>query len=107
MFFGPVINKFVLSLKITEGKLKACEKGEPTFKFELSLRNDGTEAKNERVLHKDPTLPASRGCANSYSIQNVYLYNNRIAVFLNVYLPGFEGKDMRYLVVTANEFAKD
>ncbi len=107
MFFGPVINKFVLSLKTIEVKLKACENRNPIFKFELYLRNEGTDAKKERVLHKDPTLPPSRGCAESYSIQNVYLYNNHIAVFLNVYLPGLEGKDMRYLVVTANQFAQD
>jgi Predicted secreted protein (DUF2259) len=105
MFWGPIIYKYVLSLKITGVELKGCEYG--GAKFELRLKALYSKDKNDRVLHKDPTLPPSRGCVESYSMQNVYLYNNRIAVFLNVHLPGFEGKDMRYLVVTANQFAPD
>ena len=47
-------------------------------------------------------LPESRNCPHTYSIQNVYVYENRVAVFLNVYTTGFEGPDMRFLAVTGN-----
>jgi predicted secreted protein len=54
-----------------------------------------------KVLQADKKLPKSRDCPMDYRIESVYLYQQRyLAVFLNMFLPRFEGQDMRYLVVT-------
>jgi predicted secreted protein len=80
-------------------KVKGCEYTEqPLYIFELSLKDK--DADKTIILQKDNALPASRFCLTEYAIQYVYLYEDKIAVFLNTYDPGFEGPDMRYLVVT-------
>lgn len=92
-------NEYALSLKTSEVKTKACDySSDPVLKFDLILKN--TKAETEKILQTDKTLPDSRNCPLSYSIQNVYVYQNRLAVFLNVYTMGFEGPDMRFLSVT-------
>lgn len=49
--------------------------------FELTL-----ESGNEKIiLQKDERLPKSRGCVCGYGIHEVYIYKNRIAVFLHYY----------------------
>jgi predicted secreted protein len=53
-----------------------------------------------QILQKDKVIPASRQCPSSYSIEQVWHYDGKIAVFLNYYKRGFEGDDMRYMVVT-------
>lgn len=53
-----------------------------------------------RILQHDTRLPASRGCVFRYRIERVIAYEQKIAVFLNTFLPGFEGPDVRYMVVT-------
>lgn len=94
-------NEYELLLKTSEVKIKQCDIFEyPVLKFDLTLKNVRTET--EKILQKDNTLPDSRNCPHYYSIQNVYVYENRIAVFLNLYTTGFEGPDMRYMVVTGN-----
>jgi len=78
---------------------KACDySDQPIYKFELSLKDK--DADKTVILQKDVGLPNSRFCPIDYSMQFVYLYEDNIAVFLNVYDIGFEGPDMRYLVVT-------
>lgn len=80
-------------------RAKACDYSDlPIYKFELSLKDK--EADKTIILQKDGTLPNSRFCPIDYSIQFIYLYEDNIAVFLNTYNIGFEGPDMRYLVVT-------
>ena len=92
-------NEFELSLKTSEVKIKECEYNyEPVLKFELMLKNLRSDLAS--TLQNDKSLPASRNCPHTYSIQNVYLYQNKIAVFMNVYTMGFEGPDMRYMVVS-------
>jgi predicted secreted protein len=60
------------------------------------------DGKTVRTLQHDGKLPESRGCPLEYRIQDVYLYKERrLAVFLNVFQPGYEGRNMRYLVVTS------
>jgi predicted secreted protein len=67
--------------------------------FELALVNAQTGAR--KILQKDERLPKARGCPLSYRIQDVFVYDERyVAVFLNVLKPGFEGHDMRFMVVT-------
>ena len=91
--------EFALLLKTSEVKTKACDYNyDSVLKLNLTLRD--TKAETEKVLQKDETLPDSRNCPLAYSIQNVYVYKDRIAVFINVYTMGFEGPDMRFMAVT-------
>lgn len=90
---------YELSLKPVLTKTKDCEAFEQkTFRFELSLKDKENNA--TKFLQKDADLPKSRGCALDYRIQDVYLYENNIAVFLNVFKLGFEGPNMRFMVVS-------
>jgi predicted secreted protein len=62
--------------------------------------NQNEKQNASKVLQKDTTLPASRGCALRYRMRDVYLYSGIVAVFIIVYMQGFEGPDMRYMTVT-------
>lgn len=72
------------------------------YKIELTLQdNTGHRAHELQILQKDAdVLPKSLQCPYGYKIEQVYIYEGKIAVFLNVFGPGFEGPDMRYTVVT-------
>lgn len=96
-------NNYELVLKTSSVKLKRCDydTDNPILKLQLGLKHEG-DSPMEKILQTDTTVPENRGCPNDYSIQNVYLYKNNIAVFVNIYTMGFEGPDMRYLVVTGN-----
>ncbi len=72
------------------------------FKMELTLQ-DNTKHKfiAPRILQKDgDALPKSRELAYGYRIESVYVYENKLAVFINVFGQGFEETDMDYMVVT-------
>lgn len=92
------------SLKLTPSEVKGgkCDAyaDSPIYKFTLVFKNEKSEI--EKILQRDANLPDSRSCPIDYSIQNVYVYQGKIAVFLNVFTIGFEGPDMRYLAVTGN-----
>ena len=78
---------------------ESCSGG---YKIELTLK-DNTEHRSHELqtLQKDAdVLPKSRQCPYGYRIEQVYIYEGKIAVFLNVFGQGFEGPDMRYMVVT-------
>lgn len=90
-----------LVLKSVKADKKGCDyldEDQKTFMLELSVYD--AEQQKTIMLQKDSSLPASRGCPLNYAIQHVYLYEGSIAVFLNTYHVGFEGPDMRYMVVT-------
>lgn len=90
---------YTLSLNQTKTMTKDCEGyGDDMFKIELTLKNN--EENTVKALQKDATLPPSRGCTINYRIQEVYVYEGQIAVFLNMFYIGFEGPDMRFMVVT-------
>ncbi|MGI9055459.1 MAG: DUF2259 domain-containing protein [Pyrinomonadaceae bacterium] len=92
---------FALLLKTSVVKTKTCDYAyNEILKFDLTLKD--TKAETEKILQSDKVLPESRNCPHAYSIQNVYVYENRIAVFLNTYTTGFEGPDMRFMTVTGN-----
>ncbi len=94
-------DEYELALKTSETKIKACDYTDtPPLKFDLTLKNTRNENDKEKILQSDKTLPESRNCPLSYAVQNVYVYKNHIAVFLQVYTTGFEGPDMRFLAVT-------
>ncbi len=93
------LGDYDLVLKPVAVKPKECDySDQAVYKFELSLK-DKMEDKIT-ILQKDATLPSSRACPIDYAMQHVYLYENAIAVFVNTYHIGFEGPDMRYMVVT-------
>ena len=90
-----------LTLKSIATKTKECAYAEEDHKiFMLDLSVYDRERQRTISLQKDASLPASRGCPINYAIQHVYLYEDYIAVFINTYHMGFEGPDMRYMVVT-------
>jgi predicted secreted protein len=74
------------------------------YKLELTLDHYHTGEKDmdPQVLQKDAELPKSRGCPYGYRMESVYSYKGKIAVFVNVFSQGWEGPDMRYMVVTGN-----
>lgn len=91
--------EYALSLKTSEVKIKTCDYTDsPILKFDLTLKD--TKSDTMKILQSDKTLPESRNCPHSYAVQNVYVYKDHIAVFLQVYTMGFEGPDMRFLSVT-------
>jgi predicted secreted protein len=54
-----------------------------------------------QILQKDGNvLPHSRASARDYKIESVYLYKNKIAVFINVFGYEYEEIAMSYMVVT-------
>ena len=88
-----------LVLDLSEVKVKPCEYEElPVYKIALTLKNN--KADTTTVLQKDASLPPTRGCPTRYELQYVYLYKDYIAVFMNYYVTGFEGPDLRYIVAT-------
>lgn len=79
---------------------KNCEVYGDVFMLELKLTNKADDS--SKFLQKDATLPSSRGCPLSYRIQDVYVYQGVVAVFVNVFTQGFEGPDMRYMAAAGN-----
>jgi predicted secreted protein len=53
-----------------------------------------------KILQKDTTLPKSRWCPYYYRVEQIYSYEDKLAIFLNYFNQGFEGRSMRYMVVT-------
>ena len=91
-------HEYALLSKTSETVTKHCENfSDAPLKLDLTLKNKKTET--EKILQSDKTVPESRGCPLSYSIQNVYVYENKIAVFINIFTMGFEGPDMRFMTV--------
>ncbi len=75
---------------------KTCP-DEIASRLELTLSAAG----KTRVLQKDGlTLPKSRACALSYEMRSAHLLGNNLAVFVAVQTPGFEGADVRFMVIT-------
>ena len=98
---GSLYHKGDYELVLTPTKVvtKECEIFElDTYTLELKL-ND-LEGKASRILQKDSTLPKGRGCALGYRIQDIYVIEDQVAVFVSVFLPGFEGSDMRFIAIT-------
>lgn len=92
---------YELKLKSTKTKTKECDAfGDDYDVLMLDVTLYDRENKKTTILQKDSSLPSSRGCPINYVMQHVYLYQGYIAVFINTYHVGFEGPDMRYMVVT-------
>lgn len=90
---------FELTLQPLADKSGTC--GEDSRKFDLTLVDrTGEEALPPQVLQSDKSIPESRYCPFGYRIERVYRYEDKIAVFIDYFGDGFEGPDLRYLVVT-------
>ncbi|MEP6847739.1 MAG: DUF2259 domain-containing protein [Acidobacteriota bacterium] len=80
------------------------QKEEPgsNYRMELTLQDKTKHPYPAlRFLQKDgPALPKERSFAYGYRIETVYVYGNKIAVFINVFGQGFEETAMDYMVVT-------
>ena len=71
--------------------------------FKLVLINESTGV--QKILNDDRKVPNSRGCPQSYSIEEVAASNYSsngvsLAILVRYSLPGFEGPDGRLLAVT-------
>ncbi|MEY3220558.1 MAG: hypothetical protein RIT27_1915 [Pseudomonadota bacterium] len=66
--------------------------------FTLTLQ--GKTDHQIQTLQKDTQLPSSRGCPLDYRIADIYAYQDKIVVFLNMFFMGMEGQNMRYLSVS-------
>jgi predicted secreted protein len=75
----------------------------PPKMLELIINTPGVDEKV--VLQRDTKLPKRRSNVLYYRIQDVYIYHcagqKYIAVFICYDMPGFEGSDLRFMVVTA------
>lgn len=68
--------------------------------YELSI----IDGDNERLLHRDTTLPRSRGCPVTYRLYGVVMPFNAGSIsqavgIVSVYPGGFEGPDRRFIAV--------
>ncbi len=67
----------------------------------IEVDNSGFGEKRKTfILQQDKKLPRSRGYVLGYGIQSVYVFKKHVAVFLSYSVPGFEGADVRQMVVT-------
>ena len=98
---APNTDEF-FELTLIPSRAKATASCDEPYKFELTLKDNTARVPTKlQVLQKDPdVLPDSRTCAVGYRIEQVYIYNDRIAVFLNVFSKGYESPDMQYMIVT-------
>ncbi len=98
---GHAYDEFILQLQETALDDKDCEGLGKAKIFSLTVRRRGTPLARAVQLQTDTQLPSSRGCPLGYRIAHVYAYQEKyLAVFLNMFVPGYEGQNMRYLVVT-------
>ena len=92
----------MLRLEPREAPNSACNDlfGPPLI-FTLSI-SDAYEGENPnfKILQKDKKLYRSRGCVFSYAFNQLLVYRGGIVVFIDASVPGFEGPDVRQLVVT-------
>ncbi|MFI5411351.1 DUF2259 domain-containing protein [Kaistia sp. UC242_56] len=94
-----------LTVSLQTIPLDAPNNDDPDYKtqgFRLVLKDE----RGETVLHEDKMLPASRGTALDYRINDVIIQQRfgqptTLVVLVMVLTRGFEGPDGRYMAVTA------
>jgi predicted secreted protein len=92
---------YEVSLEEHQAKSEADCGGPPAEVAGFTLTLQRSSDTKPKILQYDSKIPKSRGCPLSYHIQDVYTYKDKyLAVFIHVYTAGFEGKNMRYIVVT-------
>jgi predicted secreted protein len=101
---GDVLGDYELTLtRFTTTSGTACEDlfGAPPMGYELNLTTAGGST---RLLHRDETLPRSRGCPLNYRLYGVVLPQEASSVAIgvavvSVYPGGFEGPNRRFIAV--------
>ena len=88
--------KYQLSLKLSVFEKNCFGMGNDSKMLDLRIQ----QGQKEIILQKDKKLPQSRGCAFDYQIAHVWLYQNSIAVALEVKRTGFEGPDTRWMMIS-------
>lgn len=113
---GPIIGGLAApayKVKLSTSKAKPaagsfCMEDNKALKLKLELVN--LQSKKTTVLQEDKTLPASRGCAHGYEIEDVVVINpdqsselaSKVVVLIRVFTIGFEGEDVRYMAVSGS-----
>ncbi|MEE9413238.1 MAG: DUF2259 domain-containing protein [Methylococcales bacterium] len=100
--------EYFLNLKQWEIKEARCQDyGMVPKLFRLSISPANQNQSSTRILHEDSALPRSRGCPLEYGIHSVLISSQdkqktkAIAVILNVFLMGYEGRNQRFLAITS------
>jgi predicted secreted protein len=116
-WLSPIYDELAISTiqldQILAGSAKDCsssfdqtQQGDTTGKalgFRLTLQ--GQDGQPFKVLHEDKTVPGSRNCPTSYSLSEAYAFAPDgkpavLAVLIQRFSQGFEGRDRRFIVVT-------
>jgi predicted secreted protein len=85
---------------LTEGKWCTEFLGNAPQMFQLSIMGkEGTSGKTQ-ILQDDASMPKSRGCVINYDVRRVSTFKGGIVVVVGYSRVGFEGPDLRSLVVT-------
>jgi predicted secreted protein len=95
------LKDFLLTLQehATDASKECTDRDAPSVQsFDLIWTDTASGAR--RILQHDTHVPSSRGCPLTYRIRQVHRYGHRLAVFIVYLTPGFEGPNVRNLVVT-------
>lgn len=72
----------------------------PTKIFTLTVHDEfEAEQTPGKVLQEDRKLYKSRGCVIGYGFHSLLIHGDNIVIFVNATTPGFEGPNVRQLVV--------
>lgn len=91
----------------TENRWCSGYLGHPPRMMRLSIIGRERTSGRTQVLQDDVALPTSRGCVIDYDVRRVTTFNGGIVVVLAYSSPGFEGPDVRSLVVTGRITFRD
>jgi predicted secreted protein len=91
------------SASFDETQQGSALQGGKALGFRLTLQ--GQDGKPFKLLHEDKTVPGSRNCPTSYSLSESYKFTPDgkpavIAVLVQRFSQGFEGRDRRFIAVT-------
>ena len=84
----------------TEGKYCTDLTGKAPQMLKLSIKALAEDDRRVVVLHEDKTLPRVRNCVSGYKVQRVTAYADNLVIGLSYSGIGFEGPDVRQMVVT-------
>ncbi|MCE9500016.1 MAG: DUF2259 domain-containing protein, partial [Leptospira sp.] len=93
---GKVYNVSISTKSVKQSNLNCQDPFEP--KLLKVVVSEGDQVR--LILQDDRKVPGSRGCAFSYTLDKIFIFQKGIVVFVQFSRPGFEGSDNRYLAVT-------
>lgn len=100
-------------LKLTQSKATPAAGSycmDPALAKKIKLELTNNQTKKTTVLQADSSLPASRGCAHNYEIEDVVVIQPdqmsdaaaKVVVLVRIFTVGFEGEDVRYMAVSGS-----